>query len=69
MFRVLIDVLQNDHSPAQAKSLEMKQIALRCIANLAADKYLHPKFIEHGLHKILRAYSQGSAISVLLRIF
>ena len=56
MFRVLIDIMLNDHSPVPAKSLEMKQIALRCMANLATDRYLHPKFLEHGLHSILRDF-------------
>lgn len=57
VFRVLIDILLNDHSPVPAKSLEMKQIALRCLANLAMDRYLHPKFLEHGIHALLREFT------------
>ena len=53
MFQVLIDIILNDHSPVPAKNLEMRQIALRCLANLATDKYLHQKFTEHGIHKLL----------------
>ena len=45
----------NDHSPNAAKSLEMKQIALRCLANLACDPIMKPLFIQLGVHKILRA--------------
>ena len=58
VFRVLIDILLNEHSPVPAKSLEMKQIALRCLANLAMDRYLHPKFLEHGIHALLREFSE-----------
>ena len=44
----------NDHSPYKSKSLEMRQIALRCLANLALDKHLTHIFIQLGIHKILR---------------
>ena len=33
----------------------MKQIALRCLANLACDPIMKPLFIQLGVHKILRA--------------
>ena len=55
LFETLIDVVLNDHSPNAAKSLEMKQIALRCLANLACDPILKPLFIQLGVHKILRS--------------
>ena len=52
----------NDHSPMPAKALEMRQIALRCLANLALDKHLHPRFIELGIHKLLRESVENDKI-------
>ena len=47
LFEILIDVILNEHSPNSAKALEMKQIGLRCLANLALDKAGEKACMDH----------------------